>query len=388
MASSQIQKKLALPRRPKPRPKPCPKPQPKLRSKTAEKQKPAQKANQKAKKPLKTPPGKGLPALPRIAPGARALPSKKGRPIKSLSAPIEIMPAKISQPSAPAPAKAASAQPEEAQTALQSYLSQLSRIPLLSRGEEFRLASHYYKTGDPEAARALIEANLRFVIKVAAEYSRFRAKIMDLIQEGNVGLVRAVHEFNPYKGARLITYAVWWIRGYIQEYLLRRHSIVRIGTSKKQQRLFYLLQREKQKLEEMSAAKLLPNLAKESRASEKEAERMSRMVLQRDLSLDQPLQKGGGKTFLDLQADDSMPVDEALGLKGQEALLRRELNKLAPALSEKERAIIETRWLKTPPATLRELAGRFQVSREAIRQNEERLLKKLREKLAPVLRPF
>ena len=248
------------------------------------------------------------------------------------------------------------------------------------------MADHYYKTGDSEAARILIESNLRFVIKVAAEYNRFRAKIMDLIQEGNVGLVRAVQEFNPYKGARLITYAVWWIRGYIQEYLLKRHSIVRIGTNKKQQKLFYLLQREKQKLDEMSRTKLLPDLAEKSLSTEREVERMSQMVLQKDLSLDQPLKKGGRKTFLDIQADDSPPADETLAAKNEAAVLRKELDKLAPSLSKKEKEIIQNRLLKAPPATLREIADKFQVSREAIRQTEERLLKKLRKKLLPVLK--
>ena len=329
----------------------------------------------------KTPPPKTgalsqTPPPSRRGQGSSAL--KKSRPARAL-------------PAAPARAEitvSPEAMPIEAgaRTALQAYLANVSRIPLLSREEEFRLADHYYKTGDPKAARILIEANLRFVVKTAAEYSRLRVKIMDLIQEGNVGLVRAVQEFNPYKGARIITYAVWWIRGYIQEYLLRRHSIVRLGAGKRQQKLFYLLQREKKRLSELPGTKLLPDLAKKSQSTEKEVERMSQMVLQRDLSLDQPVRRDSGKTFLDLQKDPAPAADETLALKSEEAFLRRELNRLAPSLSKKEREIIQNRLLKSPPDTLRKIAGKFQVSREAIRQTEERLLKKLREKLGPALK--
>src|SRR5262249_46678326 len=109
------------------------------------------------------------------------------------------------------------------------YLSEIRKYPLLTKEQEHELAVRYRESGDPKAAEALVTANLRFVVKVAAEYSRFGAKLIDLVQEGNVGLMHAVREFNPYKGVRLITYAVWWIRGYIQEYLMRQYSMVRIG---------------------------------------------------------------------------------------------------------------------------------------------------------------
>lgn len=272
------------------------------------------------------------------------------------------------------------------QNVLQSYLSHISRIPVLSKEEEFKLTSQYYENGDPEIAKKIIQSNLRFVVKVASEYGKFNMKIMDLIQEGNIGLLKAVKEFNPYKGARLITYAVWWIRGYIQEYLLKNHSIVRVGTNKRQQKLFYLLQKEKQALEEFGRAKMLPGIASSSNSSNKEAEAMEQVVFRKDLSFDQPLARDGTTTFLDVQTDGSSSIEEDLASQEQAALLRKHLKKMEEDLSDKEKSVIKNRLLKQPPATLQEIANEFSVSREAIRQTEERLLKKLREKLIPILK--
>lgn len=289
-------------------------------------------------------------------------------------------------------AKTASLLPEvipsvvEGGSAFQNYMARISRIPVLSRAEEHELAVAYYETKDPEIARKLIQSNLRFVVKVAAEYSKFSSKIMDLIQEGNIGLMRSLKEFNPYKGARLITYAVWWIRGYIQEYLMRHHSIVRLGTNKKQQRLFYLLQKEKQNLEDYSQKRLLPGLAQETKTKLGEVEKMKEIVLKKDFSLDQPINsEKGAKSFLELQQDDSS-IDENLSLYQMSELLKKHLKALEPELSEKEKSIIKNRLLKDPAQTLQQIADEFNVTREAVRQSEERLMKKLKEQLAPLLK--
>lgn len=268
-------------------------------------------------------------------------------------------------------------------TALQSYLNRLTRYPLLTKEEEYKLTVQYYETGDSKIAEKLIQSNLRFVVKVAREYSRFSSRVMDLIQEGNIGLVRAVQEFNPYKGVRLITYAVWWIRGYIQEYLIRHHSIVHIGTSKKQRKLFYLLQREKEKLEDLQETKLLPALAGQAKTSIKEAEALKQTVLQKDVSLDQPLSRG---SLMDLQKKEDENMDETFSDLQQKNLLQQELKKMAGEFNEKEREVLQNRLLKSQPETLQAIADRFNVTKEAIRQVEERLLKKLREKLRPVLK--
>ena len=274
----------------------------------------------------------------------------------------------------------------EGGSALQNYMLKISKIPLLTREEEYQLAVTYFETKDPQIGKRLIQSNLRFVVKVAAEYSKFSSKLMDLIQEGNMGLIRAVQEFNPYKGARLITYAVWWIRGYIQEYLMRHHSIVRIGTNKKQQKLFYLLTKEKQKLEEYSEKKFLPVLAEETRTKVQDVEKMKEVVVRKDLSLDQFINKEGGKTFLDVQPDKSSSLYEELSLHQMSELLKKHLKDMEKDFSEKENTIIKKRLLKDPPHTLQELADEFHVTREAIRQNEECLMKKLRNKLIPILK--
>lgn len=274
----------------------------------------------------------------------------------------------------------------EGGSALQNHLARISKIPLLSKQEEYDLAVAYFERKDPEAGRKLIQSNLRFVVKIVAEYSKFSSKVMDLIQEGNMGLIRAVQEFNPYKGAKLITYAVWWIRGYIQEYLMRHHSIVRLGTNKKQQRLFYLLQKEKQKLEEYPQSRLLPAMAKQTQTKVQDVEKLKEVVLRKDLSLDQSIGKEQGKRFLDMQPDNSYSLYESLSLKQMSKLLRTHLKNMKKEFNEKENKIIKDRLLKDPPSTLQEIANDFSVSREAIRQVEERLMKKLKKKLIPILK--
>lgn len=268
-------------------------------------------------------------------------------------------------------------------TGLKSYLARVSKIPVLTKEQEYKLTVRYYETRDPKIAKILIESNLRFVIKVASEYSRFNSKIMDLIQEGNVGLVKAVQEFNPYKGARLITYAVWWIRGYIQEYLMSQHSIVRLGTNKKQKKIFYQLQRESKNLENFE--KRLPSIESHGLPSS-EVERMKEVILKKDVSLDAPLQQGGGTTFLDLQPDSSQPLDEELSSQEQALLLRKHLKKLESHLNSKEKFIIKERLLKDPPQTLQSIADQFGVTREAIRQTEEKVIKKIKKILLPLFK--
>ena len=270
---------------------------------------------------------------------------------------------------------------------IQNYMAKVSRIPVLSRDSEYQLAVDYFENKSPSAGKILIQSNLRFVVKIAAEYSKFNSRLMDLIQEGNLGLIRAVKEFNPYKGARLITYAVWWIRGCIQEYLIKQHSIVRIGMGKKQKKLFYLLQREKQKLEEYPSSRLLPVLAEQTQTDVQDIEKMKELILKKDLSLDRPIgtalgtEKGG--SFLDLQADPSSPLDESLSQKQVVAVVRKVLQGMEKNLNEREKHIIQHRLLEDPPKTLQEIADEFSLTREAVRQNEARVLKKLKKQLLP-----
>ena len=277
--------------------------------------------------------------------------------------------------------------PSSGSSVYKNYIHFISRFPLLSREEEYKLAVEYYEKKNPKAAEKLVQSNLRFVIKVAGEYSKFSSKIMDLIQEGNLGLIKAVREFNPYKGVRLITYAVWWIKGYIQEYLIRQHSLVRIGTNKKEKALYYLLQREKDTLDQLTHTKLLPEMSRHAKASVEELETMKRRVFFKDISLDQPIKADGSASLLDFQEDPSQNnLEERISDSQQVALLRKFLKKIEPQLNKQEKAILHNRLLKSKPDTLQQIADTFGITREAVRQTEQRLLLKLKKKLVPLLK--
>jgi RNA polymerase sigma-32 factor len=261
------------------------------------------------------------------------------------------------------------------------YFAEIRKYPLLTKEQENALAVRYRETGDAKAAEALVTANLRFVVKVAAEYSRFGAKLIDLVQEGNVGLMHAVKEFNPYKGVRLITYAVWWIRGYIQEYLMRQYSMVRIGTTASQKKLFYQLQRERENLEKVGLQLGIAQISGKLGISEDEVSQMHQRLSGRDVSLDQPVGEGSS-TLLDLQGEsNSVGIDDELGLREQIAQLNEKLELIRPSLSEKELYLLESRLLSDEPLTLQEIGEKYGTTREAVRQMEARLLQKIRELL-------
>jgi RNA polymerase sigma-32 factor len=259
------------------------------------------------------------------------------------------------------------------------YLAEIRRYPLLTREQEQELATRYRETGDPKAAEMLVTSNLRFVVKIAAEYSKFGAKLIDLIQEGNVGLMHAVKEFNPYKGVRLITYAVWWIRGYIQEYLMRQYSMVRIGTTQNQRKLFYRLQKERELLDQMGQEPNYKLLAGRLGVSEEDVETMSKRLKGRDVSLNQPFDSASGASLLDFETTEEPAVDEQLGHMEEIEVLRRNLEKIRPQLGEKEVFLLETRVLADEPLTLQEVGDKWGVTREAVRQMEARLIAKIRD---------
>jgi RNA polymerase sigma-32 factor len=262
------------------------------------------------------------------------------------------------------------------------YLSDIRKYPVLSKEKELEIAKRYYETKDPEAAQILIKSNLRFVVKVAADYSRFGAKMIDLIQEGNVGLMHAVREYNPYKGARLITYAVWWIRGYIQEYLMRQYSMVRIGTTQNQRRLFYQLQKEKEALDSMGQTPNLALLSSRLGIPEDEIEQMSQRMSGRDVSLDRPLDDESGSSLMDLQRSASdMSLDERIAHEEQLEILKKKIESLRPELSDREKIILDERILNDEPLTLQEIGEKHGITREAVRQMEVRVLKKIKSKM-------
>lgn len=263
------------------------------------------------------------------------------------------------------------------------YLSEIRKYPLLTREQELELAKKYYETKDPNLAQTLVKSNLRFVVKVAAEYAKFSSKLIDVIQEGNVGLMHAVKEFNPYKGNRLITYAVWWIRGYIQEYLMRQFSMVRIGTTANQRKLFYQLQRQKQELEKMSSPENVALLSHKLGIPEDEITEMAKRLSSRDVSLDKPSSGDDDKatplSSLLKKEDGSLPLDEQMALDEQLSILMKSIESLKASLTEKESILLEERVLSDEPLTLQEIGDKYGITREAVRQTEARLMKKIKE---------
>lgn len=267
------------------------------------------------------------------------------------------------------------------------YLREIQRYPVLSREDEKKVATKYFETKDAAAAEMLVRSNLRFVVKVAAEYAKFSAKMIDLIQEGNVGLMHAVKEYNPYKGARLITYAVWWIRGYIQEYLMRQFSLVRIGTTANQRKLFYQLRKQKEELEKMNSPEKIHQMAVQLGIPEDEVREMAQRMTFRDVSLDKPVDSDEDSVSLGSllkTTDGTIPIDDQLALAEQIENLKDAIDKIRPELTEKEKIILEERVLNDEPLTLQEIGEKYKITREAVRQNEVRLINKIKKALGVV----
>lgn len=299
-------------------------------------------------------------------------------PLDADAAALDNMPEAIAPPAQELLASSSSAKGLTTSDPVTRYMAEIRKYSLITREEEERLAKIYYETRDPLVAEKLVTANLRFVVKVAAEYSKFGAKLIDLIQEGNVGLMHAVKEFNPYKGVRLITYAVWWIRGYIQEFLMRQYSMVRIGTTQNQRKLFYQLQREREQLERMGPD-ALKELSGRLGIPEDEIRDMQLRLTGRDLSLNQPLNDQDSGTFMDFQTDiHEEPLDDRLGRMEQIAQLKDNIEKIRGGLSEKELYLLDQRVLSDEPMTLQEIGEIWGVTREAVRQMEARLIGKIK----------
>jgi RNA polymerase sigma-32 factor len=266
-------------------------------------------------------------------------------------------------------------------TSLERYLAEISNDPILSRKEEYKLAMRYKKKGDLEAARKLISSNLRFVVKISNEYKNYGLNLMDLIQEGNIGLMQAVKRFDPTKGYRLISYAVWWIRAYIHNYIIGSWSLVKIGTTQAQRKLFYKLRSTKNKMditEENLSPEDYKNLADELGVSDEEVIEMDQRMGGKDLSLDAELSSSGDTTHLDFLVDDVSNQEDIITKAEEEEKVKSELETALESLKERERFIIENRILRDKPLTLEELGTILNLSRERIRQIESVALQKIR----------
>jgi RNA polymerase sigma-32 factor len=269
---------------------------------------------------------------------------------------------------------------------LESYLVQINRFPLLTPEEEFNLAVKYRKHNDIEAAQQLITANLRFVVKVAFEYKSYGVKLLDLIQEGNIGLMMAVKKFNPYKGYRFISYAIWWIRAYIQNFIIKTWSLVKIGTTQAQKKLFYKIGKVRKALEsDQEGDKKYEKLADDLEVAKEDIIEMEQRMSSRDLSLDAPFDEGHELTHLDLLQEDSPNQEEIFAQEEEKGIREREIEKAMKRLNEKEIYVIKNRIMSDSPLTLQEIGDHLSLSRERVRQIESEALKKLRKEISPSL---
>src|SRR5882672_7949724 len=268
---------------------------------------------------------------------------------------------------------------------LGTYMSETRRYPLLSVEEEHALAVRLVEQGDTAAARRLIEANLRLVVKIAYEYRRAHKQLLDLVQEGNIGLIQAVGKFDPYRGVKLSSYAAFWIRAYILKFILNNWRLVKIGTTQAQRKLFFNLRKEREKLEQLGFQPTTALLAEKLDVPEKEVIEMERRLAAPEASLDAPIGSGGDddgtRTRLDyLPSDDDRP-DRAVAQSEFSQLLRGKLEAFSRTLEGREQTIFRERWLTEEPLTLQEIGDRYQVSRERARQLEKRMLDRLKKYL-------
>ena len=262
------------------------------------------------------------------------------------------------------------------------YMAQINRFGLLSAEQEHELAARYQRYGDLDAAQRLICANLRFVVKVALEYRGYGLRLLDLVQEGNIGLMQAVRKFDPERGLRLITYAVWWIRAYIHNYIMKSWSLVKIGTTQAQKKLFYKLAQTRSALRSLTGAASAAEVAEELEVDQAVVEEMDRRLGQRDLSLDVELAEGEEYTLLDILPDRRASQEAVLIDREERRLLGDRTRTALGALPTRERQIIEQRILNAPPRTLQEIADDFGISRERVRQLEQNALRRLKVALA------
>ena len=264
---------------------------------------------------------------------------------------------------------------------LSGYLSQIDKYSLLTPEEERALALKWRQEGDSAAARKLVLSNLRFVVKIALEYRPYGMRLLDLIQEGNLGLLVAVDRFEPDRNVRLTTYAVWWIRAYIQEYIRRSWSVVRFGTTRAEQRCFYQLRRERQKLERQGVKAEPSELARALGITPGELEKIEARITRRNLSLDDPAYLDADETRGERLADDGAGPEAEVIAQEAGRRARAGIWKALARLDDRERTIIERRYLRSRSATLRELGAAFGISGERVRQLEARAKAKMREEL-------
>jgi RNA polymerase sigma-32 factor len=269
---------------------------------------------------------------------------------------------------------------------LRAYMAEVARHPVLSREEEHELAVRYRETGDVEAAYKLVASNLRLVVKIAHEYRRTAFQLLDLVQEGNLGLMQAVKKYDPWKGVKLSSYAAWWIRAYIIRFVMENWRMVKLGTTQAQRKLFFNLAKEREKLLARGIEPTPRLLAKNLQVEVKDVEEMTARMSADDMSLDAPVRaedEGTGSSRLDRLEDGEAGADDAMGDEQLRLLFREKLLAFAKTITdEKERYIFEHRLLPpdgTEPLTLQQIGEHFKLTRERARQIEAKLTGRLRD---------
>ncbi|MES2046425.1 MAG: RNA polymerase sigma factor RpoH [Pseudomonadota bacterium] len=268
------------------------------------------------------------------------------------------------------------------EASLNRYLSEIKKFPILAPEQEYMLAKRFEEHGDTDAAAQLVTSHLRLVAKIAMGYRGYGLPVSELISEGNIGLMQGVKKFEADRGFRLATYAMWWIRASIQEFILRSWSLVKMGTTAAQKKLFFNLRRMKSKLDAFEDGDLSPEhlakIATDLGVTEEEVTSMNRrMAMGGDTSLNVPMREDGEGQWQDWLADDS-PLQDSVVAEAQEADVRHEmLTSAMDDLNEREKHILTERRLTDDPKTLEELSQVYGVSRERVRQIEVRAFEKL-----------
>jgi RNA polymerase sigma-32 factor len=263
---------------------------------------------------------------------------------------------------------------------LQLYLQEIAKYPLLKPEEEFELATKHFEDGDVGAAHRLITSNLRLVVKIANDFRHSQTSLLDLIQEGNYGLMQAVKRYNPYKGVKLSSYSAWWIRAYILKYLMDNKSQVKIATTASQRKLYYNLRKETERLlkeYETVSPKLIANSLD---VSENDVIEMQKRLSAPDLSLDAPVGEDESTTQLDYLQDDSHEgIDDLLADAQTQFVFRQHLKEFTEKLSGRDLDIFNSRIMAEDPITLQDIGDKYSISRERARQIEAKIVSNLKE---------
>ena len=269
---------------------------------------------------------------------------------------------------------------------LSKYIQDISKFPILSKEEEFECAKKVYEKNDLESAKILITSHLRFVVKIASQYKNYGLPMTDLISEGTIGLMRAVKKFNPYKGFRLSTYAMWWIKATIQEYVLHSWSLVKIGTTSAQKKLFFNLRKIKAKIMDFGRFNLekkdVKLISESLNVSEQEVIDMDSRLQAKDGSLNARVsQDENAIEIIDTLPSQEESQDIVIDTKREKAKSKLMLDNALASLKDREREVLIARRMNEQPETLESLSGRFGVSRERIRQIEARAIEKVKKEL-------